>query len=65
MHPVPSVIDEPTFWTRYFFRVYQIDKEEERRKELLEGEHYLQSFPKTRILMRRSDSWDGRGGRRL
>ncbi|KIJ40944.1 hypothetical protein M422DRAFT_32059 [Sphaerobolus stellatus SS14] len=34
---VPSELDEETFWTRYFFRVHQIEREEERRKALLEG----------------------------
>ncbi|THH05375.1 hypothetical protein EW145_g4846 [Phellinidium pouzarii] len=32
---VPSLMDSNTFWTRYFFRVYQIEKDEEKRKELL------------------------------
>lgn len=26
-----------TFWTRYFFRVYQVEREEERRKALIQG----------------------------
>ncbi|KAI0314118.1 hypothetical protein OF83DRAFT_472513 [Amylostereum chailletii] len=34
---VPSEIAEDVFWTRYFFRVYQIEQEEERRKALLAG----------------------------
>jgi len=29
---------EEVFWTRYFFRVYQIEREAERRKALLQGE---------------------------
>ena len=37
---VPSAIDEKTFWTRYFFRVYQIEKDEEKRKALLAGNYY-------------------------
>ncbi|KAL5523630.1 hypothetical protein ACEPAG_7803 [Sanghuangporus baumii] len=32
---VPSTLDSATFWTRYFFRVYQIEKDEEKRKALL------------------------------
>ncbi|KAL5528509.1 hypothetical protein ACEPAF_7645 [Sanghuangporus sanghuang] len=34
---VPSALDSATFWTRYFFRVYQIGKDEEKRKTLLAG----------------------------
>jgi hypothetical protein len=34
---VPSEITEDEFWTRYFFRAYQIDQEAERRKALLRG----------------------------
>ncbi|KZV66881.1 hypothetical protein PENSPDRAFT_654499 [Peniophora sp. CONT] len=34
---VPSEMDEETFWTRYFFRAYQIAQDEERRKALLAG----------------------------
>jgi len=33
---VPSVITSEVFWTRYFFRVYQVEREEERRKALLQ-----------------------------
>ena len=29
---------EEVFWTRYFFRVYQIEREAERRRALLQGE---------------------------
>lgn len=35
---VPSIMDEQTFWTRYFFRIYQIESEEERRKAILSGQ---------------------------
>lgn len=35
---VPSEMTEEEFWTRYFFRVYQIEREAERRKALLQGE---------------------------
>ncbi|KAI0093187.1 hypothetical protein BDY19DRAFT_858421, partial [Irpex rosettiformis] len=34
---VPSVITGETFWTRYFFRVHQVESEEQRRKALLQG----------------------------
>lgn len=34
---VPSEMTEDVFWTRYFFRVYQIEQEEVRRKALLQG----------------------------
>ncbi|EMD32040.1 hypothetical protein CERSUDRAFT_119045 [Gelatoporia subvermispora B] len=34
---VPVVIPVEVFWTRYFFRVYQVEQEEERRKALLQG----------------------------
>jgi len=32
---VPDEMDEETFWKRYFFRVHQIERDEERRKALL------------------------------
>ena len=35
---VPGELTEDEFWTRYFFRVHQIDQEEERRKAVLAGE---------------------------
>ena len=35
---VPSEMTEETFWTRYFFRMYQIEREAERRRALLQGE---------------------------
>jgi len=34
---VPSEMTEEKFWTRYFFRVYQIEHEEEIRRTLLAG----------------------------
>ncbi|THH16254.1 hypothetical protein EW146_g4360 [Bondarzewia mesenterica] len=34
---VASEMTEDIFWTRYFFRVYQIEQEEIRRKALLQG----------------------------
>ncbi|VDC00392.1 unnamed protein product [Peniophora sp. CBMAI 1063] len=34
---VPGDMNEETFWTRYFFRAYQIAQDEERRKALLAG----------------------------
>ncbi|KAI0260805.1 hypothetical protein BC834DRAFT_898427 [Gloeopeniophorella convolvens] len=34
---VPTELTEDEFWTRYSFRVHQIDQEEERRKAVLEG----------------------------
>ena len=36
---------EEVFWTRYFFRVYQIEREAERRKALLQGEFQGQFGP--------------------
>ena len=34
---VPSELDEVTFWRRYWFRAWQIQREEEKRKALLQG----------------------------
>jgi len=34
---VPSQLTEDEFWKRYYFRVHQIQSEEEKRKTLLEG----------------------------
>ncbi|OCH86346.1 hypothetical protein OBBRIDRAFT_797274 [Obba rivulosa] len=34
---VPTTIPVEVFWTRYFFRVYQVEQQEERRKALLKG----------------------------
>jgi hypothetical protein len=36
--PVPTKMPAETFWTRYFFRVHQIDEDEARRKQVLEGQ---------------------------
>jgi hypothetical protein len=41
VHLVPGELTEDEFWTRYFFRVHQIDQEEERRKVVLAGEYSL------------------------
>jgi hypothetical protein len=35
---------QEVFWTRYFFRVYQIEQEEDRRKALLAGTYAFLSF---------------------
>jgi hypothetical protein len=35
---VPGKLPAEAFWTRYFFRVQQIEEDEARRKEILEGE---------------------------
>ena len=40
---VPSEMAEEVFWTRYFFRVYQIEREAERRRALLQGEFRVKS----------------------
>ena len=42
---VPSELDEETFWRRYWFRAWQIQQEEEKRKALLQGTIY--SFTST------------------
>ncbi|EKM54587.1 uncharacterized protein PHACADRAFT_175113 [Phanerochaete carnosa HHB-10118-sp] len=34
---VPSVLSEEIFWKRYFFRVHQLSREEQRRKAFLQG----------------------------
>jgi len=34
---VPSIMTDEVFWTRYFFRVHQVEQEEERRKALLQN----------------------------
>ncbi|KAG1730759.1 hypothetical protein EDB19DRAFT_1929394 [Suillus lakei] len=34
---VPSTLSDEEFWTRYFFRVYQIQQEEMRRQALIHG----------------------------
>ena len=41
---VPEVLSENSFWTRYFFRVYQINQDDERRKAVLEGMWHLSSL---------------------
>lgn len=50
---VPSDMTEEVFWTRYFFRVYQIEREAERRKALLQGEFLIKfnslSLPTKRL----------------
>lgn len=38
--PVPSSMPEEVFWVRYFFRVHQIEVEENRRKALLQGKPF-------------------------
>ena len=35
---VPGTLTEDEFWTRYFFRVYQVEREEARRKAIIQGE---------------------------
>ncbi|KAI0645409.1 hypothetical protein C8Q79DRAFT_964452 [Trametes meyenii] len=34
---VPEVLTQDEFWTRYFFRVYQVEREEARRKAIIQG----------------------------
>ncbi|KAL7281275.1 hypothetical protein ACG7TL_004584 [Trametes sanguinea] len=34
---VPEVMTQDEFWTRYFFRVYQVEREEARRKAIIQG----------------------------
>lgn len=41
---VPGTITSEAFWSRYFFRVAQIDEDEARRKRVLEGECSLVLF---------------------
>ncbi|KAI0356194.1 hypothetical protein OH77DRAFT_1423789 [Trametes cingulata] len=36
---VPEVMTQEEFWTRYFFRVYQVEREEARRKAIIQGTH--------------------------
>ncbi|KAI6045997.1 hypothetical protein EDC04DRAFT_2631397 [Pisolithus marmoratus] len=38
---VPSCMPEEVFWVRYFFRVHQIEQEENRRKALFQGYSYI------------------------
>lgn len=42
---VPSDITEEEFWTRYFFRVHQVEQEEERRKALIRGNQLSFNLP--------------------
>ncbi|KAL4266403.1 BSD domain-containing protein [Pleurotus pulmonarius] len=41
---VPSVLDDATFWKRYFFRIYQIRHEEEKRKALIQSVEQEEDF---------------------
>ena len=41
---VPSEMTESEFWKRFFFRVHQIEVEEEKRKALIEG-LYFRVYP--------------------
>ncbi|KAI0775650.1 hypothetical protein BD413DRAFT_491465 [Trametes elegans] len=34
---VPEALTQEEFWTRYFFRVYQVEREEARRKAIIQG----------------------------
>jgi hypothetical protein len=43
---VPGEISEDVFWIRYFFRVYQINQEDEQRKAVLSGK-VLFSLPRS------------------
>lgn len=36
-YPVPETLTHDEFWTRYFFRVYQVEREEARRKAIIQG----------------------------
>lgn len=38
---VPEKVDYKDFWTRYYFLRHVVEKQEEKRKELLKGEHAL------------------------
>lgn len=57
---VPSVMAEEVFWTRYFFRVHQIEREAERRRALLQGEFLVGHNPLAVLIDRlgTSDSED-------
>ena len=48
---MPGELTEDEFWTRYFFRMHQIDQEEERRKAVLAGKNCLHLLPHDRQLM--------------
>jgi hypothetical protein len=52
---------EDVFWTRYFFRAYQIDREAERRKALLQGDSFFprnNQFRSNMLELAPSDSED-------
>ncbi|KAI0675014.1 hypothetical protein C8Q78DRAFT_1010023 [Trametes maxima] len=34
---VPEVLTQDEFWTRYFFRIHQVEREEARRKAIIQG----------------------------
>ncbi|KAI0829652.1 hypothetical protein BC628DRAFT_1056169 [Trametes gibbosa] len=38
-HAVPAELTPEEFWTRYFFRVYQVESEEARRKAIIQGKN--------------------------
>jgi hypothetical protein len=59
---VPGELTEEEFWTRYFFRVHQIDQEEERRKAVLAGK-VLSIYPSSRLLTHDDFSSWSRGPR--
>lgn len=40
---MPEELSEDEFWARYFFRVHQINQEDERRKAVLEGVFHTMS----------------------
>jgi hypothetical protein len=42
-HLVSAEMTEETFWKRFFFRVHQIQREEEKRKALLQGIYFTMS----------------------
>lgn len=68
----PSQLTREAFWSRYFFRVGQIEDEEQRRKQVLEGEcerrssHVLTLFQWPPLRMTRSaGTWRTKTRRRL
>lgn len=63
---VPSEMDASTFWTRYFFRVHQIEKDEEKRKQLLAGTFTAcLGDEQSNLQVLIYSIWRGRGGRGL
>ena len=42
---MPGELSEDVFWIRYFFRVYQINQEEEQRKAVLSGKVHFNPPP--------------------